>query len=124
MNVAARGRWRARVDAWAELLGEACTLLIGYVFCGLGFIVMLLLWNDGISYWKVALGYMMVGIGVGFAGTPASHSLTGSVPVTRAGIASGGLAPLKAGHEQERRRRRETGHRKHVRRLQRDVLPP
>jgi hypothetical protein len=31
VNVAARGRWRARVDAWAELLGEACTLLIGYV---------------------------------------------------------------------------------------------
>ena len=31
----------------------------------------------------------MVGIGVGFAGTPASHSLTGSVPVRRAGMASG-----------------------------------
>ena len=30
-----------------------------------------------------------VGIGVGFAGTPASHSLTGSVPVSRAGMASG-----------------------------------
>src|SRR5262249_42634328 len=27
--------------------------------------------------------------GVGFAGTPASHSLTGSVPVRRAGMASG-----------------------------------
>ena len=26
---------------------------------------------------------------MGFAGTPASHSLTGSVPVTRAGMASG-----------------------------------
>ena len=30
---------------------------------------------------QVALGYALVGIGVGFAGTPASHSLTGSVPV-------------------------------------------
>src|SRR5688572_32111268 len=30
-----------------------------------------------------------MGIGVGFAGTPASHSLTGSVPVKRAGMASG-----------------------------------
>ena len=29
------------------------------------------------------------GVGVGFAGTPASRSLTGSVPVTRAGMASG-----------------------------------
>ena len=28
-------------------------------------------------------------IGVGLAGTPASHSLTGSVPVSRAGMASG-----------------------------------
>jgi len=30
-----------------------------------------------------------VGIGVGFAGTPASRSLTGSVPVKKAGMASG-----------------------------------
>src|SRR5262249_16202823 len=30
-----------------------------------------------------------VGAGVGLAGTPASHSLTGSVPVRRAGMASG-----------------------------------
>jgi hypothetical protein len=50
---------------------------------------MLLLWNEGIAYWKVALGYALIGIGVGFAGTPASHSLTGSVPVRRAGMASG-----------------------------------
>jgi hypothetical protein len=31
----------------------------------------------------------LVGAGVGFAGTPASRSLTGSVPITRAGMASG-----------------------------------
>ena len=37
----------------------------------------------------VAAGYVCVGIGVGLAGTPASHSLTGSVPVSRAGMASG-----------------------------------
>ena len=40
-------------------------------------------------YWQVGLAYAFVGIGVGFAGTPASHSLTGSVPVRRAGMASG-----------------------------------
>jgi MFS transporter, DHA2 family, multidrug resistance protein len=68
--------------------GARFTLLVGYVFCLLGFLTMLLLWNDGISYWKVGLGYALLGIGVGFAGTPASHSLTGSVPVTRAGMAS------------------------------------
>jgi MFS transporter, DHA2 family, multidrug resistance protein len=69
--------------------GARFTLLLGYVFCLLGFLVMLLLWKDDIAYWKVGLGYLLVGIGVGFAGTPASHSLTGSVPVTRAGMASG-----------------------------------
>jgi hypothetical protein len=31
----------------------------------------------------------LIALGVGFAGTPASHSLTGSVPVRRAGMASG-----------------------------------
>jgi hypothetical protein len=37
----------------------------------------------------VGLAYVFIGIGVGFAGTPASHSLTGAVPVRRAGMASG-----------------------------------
>jgi MFS transporter, DHA2 family, multidrug resistance protein len=50
---------------------------------------MLLLWKEDIAYWKVGLGYALIGAGVGFAGTPASHSLTGSVPVSRAGMASG-----------------------------------
>jgi MFS transporter, DHA2 family, multidrug resistance protein len=69
--------------------GSRVTLLIGYAFCLLGFLTMLLLWNEGISYWAVGLAYALVGTGVGFAGTPASHSLTGSVPVHRAGMASG-----------------------------------
>jgi MFS transporter, DHA2 family, multidrug resistance protein len=72
-----------------DSLGSRSTLLTGYACCLLGFVVMLLLWNEGISYWAVGLGYALVGAGVGFAGTPASHSLTGSVPVTRAGMASG-----------------------------------
>jgi MFS transporter, DHA2 family, multidrug resistance protein len=72
-----------------EARGARFTLLIGYVFCVLGFLTMLLLWKEDISYWKVGLGYALIGIGVGFAGTPASHSLTGSVPVRRAGMASG-----------------------------------
>ena len=61
----------------------------GYVFVLLGFLTMLLLWKDGRPIGRSRLGYAFVGIGVGFAGTPASHSLTGSVPVTRAGMASG-----------------------------------
>ena len=72
-----------------EARGARFTLLVGYVFVLLGFATMFLLWNEGIGYWAVALGYGFVGIGVGFAGTPASHSLTGSVPVHRAGMASG-----------------------------------
>jgi MFS family permease len=72
-----------------EAKGARFTLLTGYVFCLLGFLTMLLLWTEGSSYWAVGLGYAFIGIGVGFAGTPASHSLTGSVPVERAGMASG-----------------------------------
>jgi hypothetical protein len=69
--------------------GARFTLLVGYVSCFLGFLTMLALWTDHSPYWQVGLGYLFVGVGVGFAGTPASHSLTGSVPVTRAGMASG-----------------------------------
>jgi DHA2 family multidrug resistance protein-like MFS transporter len=72
-----------------EAKGSRFTLLLGYCFVLAGFVTMLVLWDDGISYWEVGLAYAFVGIGVGFAGTPASHSLTGSVPVTRAGMASG-----------------------------------
>jgi len=69
--------------------GSRVALLLGYVFCLLGFLAMLLLWKEDIPYWKVGLGYALIGVGVGFAGTPAAHSLTGSVPVIRAGMASG-----------------------------------
>lgn len=72
-----------------DAFGARFTLLIGYVFCLAGFVTMLLLWKEGTPYWEVGLAYGLVGVGVGFAGTPASHSLTGSVPVTRAGMASG-----------------------------------
>ena len=72
-----------------EARGARFTLLLGYIPVLLGFLTMLLLWKEGIPYWKVGLAYAFVGAGVGIAGTPASRSLTGSVPVTRAGMASG-----------------------------------
>lgn len=72
-----------------ESRGARFTLLTGYVFLLLAFLAMLLLWKQGSPYWQIALAYALIGVGVGFAGTPASHSLTGSVPVTRAGMASG-----------------------------------
>ncbi len=72
-----------------ESRGSRFTLLLGFFFCLLAFVVMLTLWEEHVGYWAVGLGYLLVGIGVGFAGTPASRSLTGSVPVKRAGMASG-----------------------------------
>lgn len=68
--------------------GARFTLLIGYVFCLLAFVTMLFLWREDAGLWPVLLGFSFMGIGVAFAGTPASHSLTGSVPVRRAGMAS------------------------------------
>jgi MFS transporter, DHA2 family, multidrug resistance protein len=72
-----------------ETRGARFTLLCGYVFLFCAFVCMLLLWDEGAPYWRVGIAYAFIGIGVGFAGTPASHSLTGSVPVRRAGMASG-----------------------------------
>jgi MFS family permease len=69
--------------------GARFTLLCGYVFLLAAFLTMLLVWKEGSSYWEIAAAYAFIGIGVGFAGTPASHSLTSSVPVRRAGMASG-----------------------------------
>jgi MFS family permease len=72
-----------------EKQGSRRTMLTGYAFVLLGFLWMLVRWQEGVAYWDVGIAYGLVGIGVGFAGTPASHSLTGSVPVTRVGMASG-----------------------------------
>jgi MFS transporter, DHA2 family, multidrug resistance protein len=72
-----------------ESRGSRFTLLVGFCFCLLAFLVMLILWEENASYFPVGLGYLLMGIGVGFAGTPASRSLTGSVPVRKAGMASG-----------------------------------
>jgi MFS transporter, DHA2 family, multidrug resistance protein len=72
-----------------ETRGARFTLLTGYVFLLLAFAWMLLFWSEGSPYWQIAVAYAFIGVGVGLAGTPASHSLTGSVPVQRAGMASG-----------------------------------
>jgi MFS transporter, DHA2 family, multidrug resistance protein len=72
-----------------ETHGARTTLLLGYVFLFIAFVWMLLFWEEDSSYWTIGLAYAFIGVGVGLAGTPASHSLTGSVPVRRAGMASG-----------------------------------
>ena len=71
------------------LHGSRRTLLSGQAFLFVAFLLMLLLWKENIPYWEVAIPYIFLGIGVGLAGTPSSNSLTGSVPVTRVGMASG-----------------------------------
>jgi DHA2 family multidrug resistance protein-like MFS transporter len=72
-----------------EARGARTTLLAGYVFLGAAFLWMFFLWGEDSPYWQIGLAYAFIGVGVGFAGTPASHSLTGAVPVNRAGMASG-----------------------------------
>jgi nitrate/nitrite transporter NarK len=72
-----------------ERYGSRQTLLLGYASLLLAFLWMLILWQEDSPYWEIAGAYALIGIGVGLAGTPASHSLTGSVPVRRAGLASG-----------------------------------
>jgi DHA2 family multidrug resistance protein-like MFS transporter len=69
--------------------GSRITLLIGYAFCAVGFLVMWLLWGSSTSFTVVAVGYVFLGVGVALAGTPASRALTSSVPVHKAGMASG-----------------------------------
>ncbi|MDF3281085.1 MULTISPECIES: MFS transporter [unclassified Gordonia (in: high G+C Gram-positive bacteria)] len=71
-----------------ESIGSRYTLLIGYLFIILGLALALIMWHDTAPIWSVIGTYILIGAGVGFAGTPASHSLTGSVPVSRAGMAS------------------------------------
>ncbi len=69
--------------------GSRQTLLMGQFLLLIAFALMLLLWHDSSAYWQVALPLCFLGAGVGLAGTPSSNSLTGSVPVTRVGMASG-----------------------------------
>ncbi len=72
-----------------EERGSRATLLLGYVFILIAFLGMLFLWNEGTPFWIVAITFCFVGVGIGLSGTPASRSLTGSVPVKRVGMASG-----------------------------------
>lgn len=70
-------------------LGSRITLLIGYAFLACSLLVCLLAWHDHAGIAAVESSIILMGAGVGFAGTPASHSLTSSVPVHKAGMASG-----------------------------------
>jgi EmrB/QacA subfamily drug resistance transporter len=72
-----------------ERIGSRLTLLAGYACCLAGLLIMLFVWGEGTAYLWIAIAFAFIGAGVGLAGTPASRSLTGSVPVQRVGMASG-----------------------------------
>ncbi len=72
-----------------ETIGSRATMLRGYLFILVAFLIMLFFWKEGTSFWVVVIAFMFVGVGIGLSGTPASRSLTGSVPVMKAGMASG-----------------------------------
>lgn len=69
--------------------GSRTTLLMGFTLCTVAFLSMYLFWTTETPVGAVIISFAFIGAGVGIAGTPASHSLTASVPVTRVGMASG-----------------------------------
>ncbi len=72
-----------------ERFGSRITLLMGFAACTLGFVTMYFFWGATTPASAVIVSYALIGLGVGLAGTPSSHALTDSVPVTKVGMASG-----------------------------------
>ena len=70
-------------------VGSRITMLIGFAFIVPAFVVMLVTWREGALGVWVGVAYLLIGLGAGTALTPASQSLTASVPVRRVGMASG-----------------------------------
>ncbi len=68
--------------------GSRTSFMIGLSAVAVAFAVMLVTWRSGASVWWVLGVYALVGTGVGFAATPASHSLMASVPAKNAGMGS------------------------------------
>lgn len=68
--------------------GSKIALLAGFAFILPAFVIMLIGWREGSPYLIVGAAYLLVGVGAGLALTPASRSLTISVPVSHVGMAS------------------------------------
>ncbi|WP_243227768.1 MFS transporter [Microbacterium sp. CIAB417] len=67
--------------------GSRTTMLAGYAFVFVGFLTTLF-WREHTPYWLIGAGFFTIGVGAGFAMTPASRSLTDATPVMRVGMAS------------------------------------
>ena len=98
-----------------ESHGSRLTLLIGYVFCLIGFVWMLIVWDEGISYWQVAVAYAAVGIGVGLrrhsrvafahglgSGQASRHGVGHCGPPTRSGRSDHAVDPGGVAHRRLR----------------------
>ncbi|MEQ1975442.1 MFS transporter [Xenorhabdus sp. SGI240] len=62
---------------------------IGLLIIGTGFILMIIANRHNQKEWIMLLGCMLAGVGVGATNTTATNTITASVPVDRAGMASG-----------------------------------
>ncbi len=71
-----------------ERLGSRITILIGVVLVLVG-VGLMFTWREGASYLPVGLAYSVIGLGIGFSGTPASRSIMAAVPRSRSGMGSG-----------------------------------
>ena len=69
-------------------LASRNTMLVGFVLVLVGFLIMLFAWHVVTAVTWVMLAYLFVGSGAGITMAAASRSVTGSVPVQRAGMAS------------------------------------
>jgi EmrB/QacA subfamily drug resistance transporter len=68
--------------------GSKPAFLMGLFVVAAGFLVMAFLWQSSTSIFWILLAYALVGMGVGLSVTPASRSLTASMPKARAGMGS------------------------------------
>jgi DHA2 family multidrug resistance protein-like MFS transporter len=68
-------------------IGSRTTMAIGFVFVGVGFLLMFL-WRSESPILLVAVTYAILGAGVGTAAAPASRSIMASVPASDLGMGS------------------------------------
>jgi len=71
-----------------DRLGTKRTVALGIMISGAGLLYMSQYFEVGTSYATIVLGEIILAAGMGFAVSPATNSIMGSVPVSKAGIGS------------------------------------
>ena len=71
-----------------ERRGGRWTMAVGVALVLAG-VALMFTWREGASYLPVGAAFAVIGLGIGFAGTPASRSIMAAVPPRRAGMGSG-----------------------------------